>query len=368
MKSSDSVSLIAVILLTITSVGLFNHVTVIPVLIEAVGRDAWVSVLLAGFVTLCWIPLLYFVMRKSKQKNVFVWLQEKVGKVIAFLLIGSISLLFLIKSTVTITELTEWTIITYLPGTPNLLIIGIFSIICFLTAITNLRTIAIVNGVLLPIVVTLGFFVMFANQPNKDYSLLFPVLEKGFDASLLKGMVFSAAGLVEIIVILLIQHKINSSIKLIPLLITTVILMGLTIGPLIGAIVEFGPVEAARQRFPAYEEWALVSIGRYVEHVDFLSIYQWLTGAFIRISFFMFLIPEIFNLTDQKKRVKVLGGYFITMIILTQLPNNDFQFHYILSTYFLPVTLFFIVAVSLLFSLLVLIKRKKGGSRTHEIS
>ena len=62
------------------------------------------------------------------------------------------------------------------------------------------------------------------------------------------------------------------------------ILMGLTMGPTIGAITEFGPIEAAKQRYPAYEEWGLGSIGRFIEHFDFLSIYQWLTGAFIRVG------------------------------------------------------------------------------------
>ena len=47
------------------------------------------------------------------------------------------------------------------------------------------------------------------------------------------------------------------------------ILVGLTLGPLIGAITEFGPNEATKQRYPAYEEWGLVTIGRYIEHLDF---------------------------------------------------------------------------------------------------
>ena len=81
------------------------------------------------------------------------------------------------------------------------------------------------------------------------------------------------------------------------------LLLGLTIGPLMGALTEFGPIEAATQRYPAFEEWRLAKIGRYFEHVDFLSIYQWLTGAFVRIGFLLFVTIELLGLAQQKKRI-----------------------------------------------------------------
>lgn len=48
-----------------------------------------------------------------------------------------------------------------------------------------------------------------------------------------------------------------------------IVLVGLTLGPLMGAIAIFGPFEAARMRFPAYEEWRLVTFGHFLEHIDF---------------------------------------------------------------------------------------------------
>ncbi|WP_259455724.1 GerAB/ArcD/ProY family transporter [Bacillus sp. PK3_68] len=139
-------------------------------------------------------------------------------------------------------------------------------------ATTNLRTLNILNIFLLFFIVIFGFFVAIANIQHKNYSLLLPILEHGYDP-IMKSLIFQASGLAEIFIFLLLQHKINAPLRFRHYAAIIIILTVLTTGPLIGAIIEFGPVEAAKQRFPAYEEWGLVSLGTFIEHVDFyLSI------------------------------------------------------------------------------------------------
>src|SRR5690625_7312620 len=104
----------------------------------------------------------------------------------------------------------------------------------------------------------------------------------------MKATVLQGSGIVELIILLFLQYRFESPFRYWHFLIIAFILTGLTLGPLVGAIVEFGPVEAASQRYPAYEEWGLARLGKYVEHVDYLSIYQWLSGAFIRITLILF--------------------------------------------------------------------------------
>ena len=82
-------------------------------------------------------------------------------------------------------------------------------------------------------------------------------------------MIFPASGFIELLMLLFLQHQFKERIRWYHFAIMLAILVGLTLGPLIGAITEFGPNEAAKQRYPAYEEWGLVTIGRYIEHLDF---------------------------------------------------------------------------------------------------
>ncbi|WP_020618963.1 hypothetical protein [Paenibacillus daejeonensis] len=46
-----------------------------------------------------------------------------------------------------------------------------------------------------------------------------------------------------------------------------------------------------------------MKIGRFIEHVDFLSIFQWLSGAYIRIALAIYLSLELWNLQQLKHRV-----------------------------------------------------------------
>ncbi|MFB5660471.1 endospore germination permease [Alteribacillus sp. HJP-4] len=351
------------ILLFITSVGLINHVTIIPSLAESAGKDSWISVILTLGVTLFWIILIYMICKKTEQRNLYLWLQEHIGSLFAkiFSLLLIIFLCVLIAAT--LYDLVIWTKISYLTTTPKLVIVTTYIFLCFCLALTNIRTIAMVNILLLPWIILFGLFVMTANMPNKDYSLLTPILDKGFEP-VFQGMIYSGAGQVEILLILLFQHRIKTRIKYWHLAVTSIFLAGLSIGPLTGGIAAFGLEEMMKMRFPAYQQWTLVTLGRYIEHLDFFSIYQWLSGAFIRISLGLFLIVDYLNLPKGKKRMLPLGILSLLFIGLLHVPITDMQFVNFLHRYYLPGSLLFFFFISLL--LFIAIFLKKGGSSHYE--
>src|SRR5690606_24624312 len=105
----------------------------------------------------------------------------------------------------------------------------------------------------------LGFFVMSTNFPKKDYSLLFPLFEYGYIPTLW-GMIYVGSGILEVITILFIQHRVKTRINYLSLAVIGAILVWLTLGPTMGAIAAFGPVKASEMRFPAFEQWAIVSL------------------------------------------------------------------------------------------------------------
>jgi hypothetical protein len=133
-----------------------------------------------------------------------------------------------------------------------------------------------------------------------------------------------------------------------------------------GAIAEFGPFEARELRHPAFEEWRLVSIGRYIRHLDFLSIYQWHSGSFARISLSLFLLLDLLA-PERKKKIRIFWLVVITvsMLALVQLPFSDMQYLYFLRTIYLPGSL--LVSTAMLAALLMLvlisaIRKPKGES------
>jgi hypothetical protein len=181
----------------------------------------------------------------------------------------------------------------------------------------------------------------------------------------MQGMIYSGAGLSEIFIIILLQHHLKTQIKYSYLVVLVIILAYLTFGPVTGSIAAFGPIESARQRFPAYELWSLVTLGRFVEHVDFFSIFQWLSGAFIRISLALYIIVDLVGIPQGWRRITALIVFSLLIMISSLLPFTDNQFLHFLSNYFLPLSMMFLLAFSFFLSAAVFIvnrlKKKRGN-------
>jgi spore germination protein (amino acid permease) len=361
--NSDKITLPNAAMIMITSGGILNHVIIIPILLRSAGRDSWLSVVLAGAVQFAiWIPLIAFIMKRSRQRHMGDWLRERVGKTSSRVITGLVALYFLAMCWLTLRDVTGWAKTTYLPGTPKIVITSSFVLVIFALLRSGLRSIAIANGILLPMIIVLGLFVMSANFPHKDYHLLFPLLKDGH-MPLMRGMICAGAGLSEVCYFLFLQHRLKSKIGFLPLFAVGLMLINLTLGPLIGAITIFGPEESARMRFPSYEQWRLVTFGHFFEHADFLSISQWLSGAFIRISLGLYIALDILGLTGAKRRPAALILIAALLAFAGLYPVSDAVFDEFMSNLYVPVSLSFITALCLLLGAIALTERRMAGER-----
>ncbi|SFK93319.1 GerAB/ArcD/ProY family transporter [Brevibacillus centrosporus] len=341
------------------SVGLLNHVIIIPLLLGASGRDAWLVVLLVLIASPIWVGILSYILKNMNGIHVRDWLKQLFGTVLSATLIVLYSVLVWLMGLISFKDTVTWTIATYMPQTPMFVLAGTTLVGCFFAASQGLRTIAILSGILLPFVVILGDLVMTANFQFKEYSLLIPLLENG-TSPLWKGIPYAAGGLLELSLMILFQHKLTNKPGFKSLMLICIILSGLTIGPLMGSIAMFGPDEAAHQRYPAYEQWRMVRLGEYVEHVDFFSIYQWLSGTYIRVSLALFLLGEMWKLQKYKWLPMFLGALFMLVAVL--LPISDMVFQDLLSQYYFPSFCVFTVGVMLVYVVRIIISTRSKRS------
>jgi spore germination protein (amino acid permease) len=357
--NSERINPLEVIMILLLSIGLVNHVIIIPMLLDRGGRDSWISVITSGLLLILFSILVFYLMKWSNQENLFVFLKKNYSPLVAWIVTLPLCIYLFVSGFVTYEDTVSWAITSYLPQFSSFSLGLLLMVLCFYAAFLGIRVIAIASGIVLPLVVMLGFFVMTANIPNKEYALLKPILEFGVDP-VLQGMVVAGGGFIEIILLLLMQHRIKKSIKLYHVLILGIFLIGLTIGPLTGAISEFGPQLAREFRYPAFEEWRLVTLGTYVEHLDYFSIFQWLSGAFIRISLAIFLIPDLLNITDSKKRGITLLVISLLYITSYFFPISDISFYIFINKYLLPSQLTILITITLLILILVIFKKKEG--------
>lgn len=359
-----SLPIIHLILFVVTAAGIKNHVTILPPLLLQAGRSSWASVLIATFFMIPVAFLLLYIHKKTDQKEIKKVLEEQIGtvwtKIFIFMLVA---FLFALTS-FTMRETMLWITYSFLIRTPEVLLLFIFTALCMTLAVTNVRTIAITNVLLLFGILFFGVFAGVVNIQVKNYHLLQPFFEEGFKP-IWEGVVYPAAGMMEITLLLFFHHYTKERMRPYHYAIILAILTILTLGPLVGAITEFGPDEAMKQHFPAYEEWGLVTIGRFIEHLDFLSIYQWLAGAFIRIGLMLFIVVQLFELGKKPKLVWIFiaPSFFALSFFLMTL--EDHVFMKIKGMYFLPVSFAFLLFVLLFLGMITYLYYKAQGRETN---
>ncbi|WP_083953150.1 hypothetical protein [Heyndrickxia acidicola] len=96
----------------------------------------------------------------------------------------------------------------------------------------------------------------------------------------------------------------------------------------------------------------MVYIGTFISHLDFLSVFQWLSGAFIRLSLFIFLLLDLWSVKKTKQKIWLLSGIFLIMLIGIVLPFSENQVLTYTRLYLLPAVfiwfLFLLISLSTL--------------------
>ncbi|AZN41654.1 endospore germination permease [Paenibacillus albus] len=318
-------------MLLITFIGISNHVILIPVLLDTANRDAWISVI-AAIIPSILLGLLYGYLYKHIPASLSTWVKEKTNTFMWFIFTLLFSIYFLAQASISIRDTIVWSNSSYLTYTPpwvvGLCLIGI----CYYTARKGLAAIAITNGILLPWIIMAGLYVMTVNFQYKDYNYLFPIFQHSAQ-SIATGSWYTTSGITEIILVLFLKDEVQGKLSRTNITLIVLMLIELTLGPLAGIIAMFGPFEATLLRYPAYEQWRMAAIGSMFGQTDFLSIYQWLAGAFIRISLAIYIIHTLW-VKKWKHPELLLIMISLLLLVINLLKLSDVQFHSHIKTYY----------------------------------
>lgn len=336
-------------------IGISHHVLIMPHLLATGKRDAWVCAIIAYCFLLFWGFLLFLIMKKNQQRQkLYDWMKSRAGVSVSRMVITVFVFYVFIISAISFRDLIQTVNIYFLPLTSSFVVMLPFLLICVWSALSGMKSIVSVSAVLLPLVWLLGIFVAYFTMEEKDYSYIFPVLVDGY-SPLLRGTVIILGGSADFLVLLLLQHHMKQSFTFFNIFILITILTGLILGPTMGSLSSFGPSIAADMRFPAFEQWRLVTLGEYISHVDFLAVFQLLSGAIIRISLGLYLLSDTVPLHAKLSKRKVLLIFSFVLAVITVVPLSDMWVQTMIGKYFYPAALigaFFISLVLLVISYL----------------
>jgi len=363
MKKISISQLFAIILL---STGLKNHVIVTPILIDTSGRDAWISVIVGYAFALVFSLLLLYVSRNFQTVSLFEWLSSTYSQQLSKLIAILIVIYLLITGWITLKETVMWTEETFLFNTPTFFIILLLLACSLYISYGRLNVIAICAGVLLPIVILFGIFVALGTIPDKAYKLLTPVLVENGWHEVFHGAFIVFSSMIEIFIIIILQHQVRQSLKFKHLIILITFLSVLTVGPLIGSIAIFGVEEASRIRYPSFFQWRIFGIGSYFNHLDFLSIYQWTSGNFIHLAIVLYLITEVFDIKKKKARIQIQVFICILYLLIILAPISNEDYLYFLSKYYYIISSILGVFIILCIALLIKLSKKRKSPHAEE--
>ncbi|WP_368504936.1 endospore germination permease [Alkalihalophilus sp. As8PL] len=352
-------SRLQVIFVLLLFIGISNHVLILPHLLQAAKRDAWICVLVGYVILLLWAIVLNIIIKNSKQKKLVVWVKERSGSGIATGVISIFMVYTILTAIISFYDLTQTVDIYFLPITPKVLIVFPFLLLCVIAGYNNLKTIVYLSTFFLPIVWILGHFVAFSTMGEKAYSYMFPVLTYGSEP-IIKGTIIVMGGSIDLLFLVLLQHHINKRFTFVYIVVLISLLAGLILGPTLGSIAAFGPNVAANMRFPAFEQWRLVMIGEHISHVDFLAVLQLLCGTTIRVSLCLFFLYDILKShTNLTKQILFLIVSTI-LAVISIYPVSDIWMQTFLSIYFYPAALTFGLLMSLFLLIISYLPEKKG--------
>jgi spore germination protein KB len=342
--------------LLMLSTGFMVHVLMHPIVLTSSKTDSWVSVLCSFFPLMFWAIMIFHLSKKLEKKNIFTIinsLQPFISMSIKILL----SLYFILTAFITCKYTGFWAKTNYTFQVPLIIMIIPFIAVCYYASLKGIKTIAAIAIFLLPLVIIFGLLVGIGNMKVKDYSMLLPLFENGYKGLFL-GLMYTCASFFEVIYLLFFTPFLKNQIRLKTFLPVVLIIFLLALGPLVAAISMFGAEEAAKMKVPAYEQWKVLTLGRNITRLDFLSIFQWFSGAFIRISLSMFIVTQLFS---YKKNLVVLLSIYAVLTIAVSVPWDFQSFFSFLYSFYYPASLIFFIFI---FVLLFLLSKKKGD--VHE--
>ncbi|WP_049867058.1 GerAB/ArcD/ProY family transporter [Paenibacillus sp. D9] len=351
MKKTNLFGLLPAVMIQILSVGLVNHVLIVPLILHTAKRDSWMCPVIAWIIAVLWVSFPVYGTMKRLNGSLKSMLERVMGRAGSWTLKFPLAVMLFGITLNTLVDTISWSKTTYLPKTPTWVISSAIILIVLYAVGTGLRTIAYASAVLLPFVLLLGDFVMTANLPHKDYSYLKPYLEHGW-TPVWYGALLSVCALVELYTLVLYQHHLKKKFKWIHMFVLMTILSLLTLGPLTGAITQFGPVEAEKMRYPAFSQWRLVQIGKFIEHLDFFAIYQWISGAMIRLSLSLFLMADMLSLRSKGKKWGFAIVLLVLLVPLCQAISDNMVLYRKIMMYYFPIAGAAVVAISMIIWLL----------------
>jgi spore germination protein KB len=299
---------------------------------------AWLIVLLSGAFSVAGFIFIRQLLRKFPNDNIFNIARKTGGKFLGLGLNLLIFLYFLTIASMLIREFAESFILAILPRTPISVITICFLILLIYSALLGIETLSRLAWFFGPYLL-IGLIVILAFSKPTDIQLLLPLLGPG-PLPVLKNSLINLSGFSEILLLAVIaplvrERKKIGEIGILSLVISTLILSGLTLIVLL----TFNYAGMTDLIFPVFQLTRLISIGEFVQRVESVFVFLWFLTAVIGMSGLFYgtvvSFSEAFEIRDHRPLIFPLAVLVFTLSMIPRsMPETVFWNFFIVSRFY----------------------------------
>jgi spore germination protein (amino acid permease) len=269
-----------------------GHVIVLPLILDVVGRDAWISVLISLPFAILYGYLIYKLKTQYPGDDFRTVASHLLGKFLGTMLIGLFCLYFFFLCVISVAQLVDMIHIGFLPETPISVLVIWFMAFCLFAAKMGIKAIALTSGILSIFAIAIGYIVSFTSESLKDWGNLAPILEYGWSPVWMGALILISIWM-ELLFLLVVPLKNVKEKRLFLTWVVCILFNALIMtAAMTGVVMVFGLGQASNLPYPALEVVRNISLG-FIDRLDTYALVLMSFGCYIRTSLYLRLTYKL---------------------------------------------------------------------------
>ncbi|KUO66722.1 MAG: spore gernimation protein [Gracilibacter sp. BRH_c7a] len=292
-------------------------------LIKYLGTAAWYGTLISLVGALVFFTLLYLLMKRFPQEDLFQIFETVTGKIIGKALILTFGVFLIYKAGINLREFTAVLKVYSMPFTPPSMIMLPFLIVVAVMAYVGLEGIVRVAHIFFYLVFGALVLIILLAIPSYDFNYLQPILGYGLGKTVQTGLIRVAA-YDEIVLLAIIIRSLQGLQVFKKIGYLTLILGGLTFSVcLICILAAFQYTVGGEHLSGMYQLSRAIYFTRFFQRIESIFLFVWVISSVITVSFIFYIslnaYSRVFNISNH--RPLILPFIFLTFMAAF-IPNN----------------------------------------------
>lgn len=335
-------------------------------IIKELGTAAWYGTLISCAVSLVFFGLIYQLMKRFPQKNLYQVFEAVMGKKLGKFFVFLFGMYFLYYTGVNLVEFTAILKVYSMVNTPPGIIIGAFLVAVLAMAYVGLEGIARTAYIFFYIIFSGLIIILLLAIPSYDFGYLAPWFGNGLGKTIYIGALRSSA-YDEIIILAIIINSIHGLKNFKRVGITALLIAGLTFSVCAACILAaFQYTVGGEHLSGMFQLSRIIYYSRFFQRIEAIFLFIWIFASVISVSvgFYISLSSYCHAFKISNHRPLLLPFAFLTFVIC-YLPSNVAEVLEIHVKYIRQYSIMILFFIPVFVLIMALILRKRGDKSSE---